>query len=336
VLTGVITLLSPYAAGKTCEELQRFGWRVTACRSHGRGETGAVGWLVAEQEDVRHLPRTQTTLSDEPHLLLVYGDQVPCGFAEKLKADFPAPRWEVVRLYLYADGQRALLGGEADGKWIDRLRRDLADRLVISLVCRLREAEEAVRQLSLYLAWKEQFYFQMARRCDETGVRLQVVARALGMDKRIGQGWMRPQPSDDTLLPGWLAEQCSSLVQKANVHRIALWGGIRFWQRMPLDWLSGKEVRVYATAEGENPNEPPDSWRVFADCPETLEEADLLVIGEADADIKELSLSEIVERMRQPIVIDACSCFPLQETDAHALIYRTIGEKANIWEWNGL
>jgi hypothetical protein len=335
VWTGVITLLSPYASGKTCEELQRFGWRVTTCRQ-GKGESGAVGWLVAGQEDVRQLPRTKPSLSDEPHLLLVYGDQVPGGLAEELKADFPAPRWEVVRLYLYADGQRALLGGEADGKWMGRLRRDLADRQVISLVCRIREAEEAVRQLSLYLAWKEQFYFQMARRCDETGVRLQVVARALGMDKRIGQGWMRPQPSDDTLLPDWLAEQCFSLVQKANVHRIALWGGIRCWNRMPLDWLSGREVRLYPAAESENPNELPASWRVFANWPETLEEADLLVIGEANVDIKELSLAEIVERMRQPIVIDACSCFPLQEADAHALIYRTIGENANIWEWNGL
>jgi hypothetical protein len=336
VLTGALTLLSPDAAGKTCEELHRFGWRVTACGSHGSGETGAVGLLVAGQEDVRRLPRIQPSPSAEPHLLLVYGDQVPCGLAEKLKADFPAPRWEVVRLYLYDDGQRALLGGEASSKWLDRLRRHLAERQVISLVCRIREAEEAVRQLSLYLAWKEQFTFRMARRCDETGVRLQVVARALGMDKRIGQGWMRPQPSDGSLLRGWLAEQCSSLVRKANVHRVALWGRISFWQRMPLDWLSGKEVRMYAAWEGENPNEPPDSWRVSAGWPQTLDEADLLVIGEADADIKELSLSEIVGRMRQPIVIDACSCFPLQEADAHGLIYRTIGENTNIWEWNGL
>jgi hypothetical protein len=336
VLTGAITLLSPAAGGRQCEELRRLGWRVTACDSHGERESGAAGLVVTRQEDVRSLPSVRFSPANKPHLLLVYGDQLSCGLAEKLKAEFPAPHWEVVRLYLYADGERALLGGEPDGKWITRLRRELADRHVISLVCPLREADEAVRQLSLYLAWKEQFYFRMGQHCDETGVRLQVVARALGMDKRIGQGWIRLQPSCDTLLPDWLAAECSDLVQKTNVHRVALWGALSFWERMPLDWLDGKEVRIYSSEDGGNPNEPAGYWRVFTRWQETLEEADLLVIGKADADIRELSLSEIVGRMRKPIVIDGSACFPLQEAEADGLIYRTIGEKTNIWEWNGL
>jgi hypothetical protein len=47
-----------------------------------------------------------------------------------------------------------------------------------------------------------------------------------------------------------------------------------------------------------------------------------------------MDLMELAKRMRQPVVIDACSCYPLQEAEGYWIMYRTYGQKTNVWEWN--
>ncbi len=313
-------------------ELDMLGIQVT----YDTSDAGVDGVVVNDPKEAELFIARQMQPLAQPSLLLVYGDRIPYGFAEEMQTLFLAPQWEVVRLFSFVGGERALIGGSPTGTWITRLRRQLADREVISLVCRIREVDEAARQLPLYLAWKERFYLQLGRSCDETGARLEVVSRALGMDKRIGQGWLTGQPGEESLIPEWLAEECFKLVQKANVRRIALWGSERVWQRIPYLWTGDKEVRVYIPTHLRKPNKPIFQGHVCDSWEETLAGADLLVIGETDEHLRELALSEIVNRMNSPVVIDACACFPLQEAEAFSLCYRTVGQNTNVWEWNGL
>ncbi|MFY0544683.1 UDP binding domain-containing protein [Brevibacillus sp. H7] len=330
--TRNLTLLSLCPPARCQDELVGLGFSLAGHPS----PQDVPGAVVTAPEDVKRLVALQPKPSAEPGLMLVYGQHVPYGLAEKMKAVWQAPQWEVVRLFLLAGGERALIGGDPDSTWIPRLRRQLAEREVISLICRMGEVDETVRQLPLYLAWKERFYLQLGRRCDDTGVRLEVVSCALGMDKRIGQGWLTAERGEESPIAEWLAEECSTLVEKANVCRIALWGSEHFWRQVTQDWTSGKEVRLYDPAGKGKPNKPHSRWQVFGSWEETLEGADLLVIGETDERLKEIALPEIVNRMHQPFVIDACACFPLQEAEAFSLSYRTLGQNTNVWEWNGL
>jgi hypothetical protein len=329
--TGDLTLLSLSEPGSQPNHLNRLGLQVTSDPSDPR----VCGVVVTAAEEAGQL--NSMVGGKSPRLLLVYGERVPYGLAEELRSQFSLPEWEVVRLFSFAGGERALIGGPPDGIWVSRLRRHLAQREVISLVCRVREVDETARQLPLYLAWKEQFYFQLGRRCDETGVRLQVVSRALGMDKRVGQGWLREeQQGSEWPIAGWLASECTSLVQKTNVERIALWGSEYFWKRVSLDWTSDREVRWFSPGHHTKPNKLPPRWQACDSWRESVADADLLVIGEADEKLSELPLSELVRRMRRACVIDACACFPLPEAEAYSLFYRTVGQNTNVWEWSGL
>ncbi|MEJ8546129.1 hypothetical protein [Brevibacillus borstelensis] len=279
----------------------------------------------------------QSEAGDVPRLLLVYGDKIRAGLADALSDAHPG--WEVIRMFSFANEDKVLLGGEPNGKWLRKLSVQLARRNFTSLVCRRCEVDEAVRQLGLYLTWKERFFMRMGEECDKGGsrMRLQVIARALGMDKRIGQGWLYPERKSHTPLYRWLDREFRHVLNKTNVHRITLWGSISFWRQMPAAGMFGKEVRLVSPEADHTMVESlPASWSVHEDWRSALAKSDLLMIGTADPVIREMPLPELVGRMAQPIVIDACSCFPIEEAESCQIIYRAIGENTNVWEWSRL
>jgi hypothetical protein len=270
-----------------------------------------------------------------PRLLLLYGYDIPHGWADAQAAAFPGA-WEVVRMMLLAGGERALIGGEPGSFYVELLRRHLADYSIASLVCARREVDEVCRQLPRYLTLKEAFFVELGDLCDELGISLQVVSRAMGLDKRIGQEWLYPERTDQAHICRWIARETRPLLEKPNVQRVTLWGSPSFWQQMPEGWLKDKEVRLYAKRDGRFPNEVPglnmSGCTVFSDWAEALQGADLLVIGEADEVIRQLDLNRLSQSMEHSIVVDATACFPLQEAKMYLKIYRSFGEKTNIWE----
>jgi hypothetical protein len=314
-------------------ELAAIGISVAPAENRRRTAAGACGFLVAGESDAARLSAGLAEW-DRPGLLLVYGDRVANTAAEVLAAQYPG--WEVVRLYRFAGGERALVGGDPNSPWTRILCRQLAEHDVIAMVCGMREAEEVIRQLPRFLAWKERFYLRLGESCDRRGVRLQTVARALGMDSRVGQGWLDPQRNDRAALRRWLVRQCRFVMSKTNVRRVALWGPTSLWQQMPPGWLADKEVRLYIPRDEQIPNGESTAGERCATWQTALAQADLLVVASPDPDLMELPLSELIRQMRQPIVVDACACFPLPEAEALPMIYRTIGEKTNVWEWSGL
>lgn len=80
----------------------------------------------------------------------------------------------------------------------------------------------------------------------------------------------------------------------------------------------------------------PAEWSVYEDWRSALSQSDLLMIGTADPVISEMPLPVLAREMAKPIVIDACSCFPIEEAESCRIIYRAIGENTNVWEWSRL
>lgn len=292
------------------------------------------GLLVTKPSDLKEwhgdLRLRQTT-----GLLLVFGSDIPYGWADQ-QADImrsnEGAKWEMVRMVWLLDQDRAWLGGDVDGKWVRVLCKQLASCQILSLVSTMREVDEAVRQLPRYLAWKEQFFFELGETCDQEGISLHGVARALGMDRRIGQEWMYPKRHDHQFVGSWLEREATEIMKKTNVQRIALWGPLSIWKQIPTGWLEEKEVCLYINEDEPIPNEIPDAWTFSTECEKTLHNADMLVILHKDGVIGELPLPELSRTMRQPIVLDAAACFPVQEAQAYLLRYRAIGEKTNVWE----
>ena len=290
------------------------------------------GVLVTRVTDVEKWDSIRWTASRLPRLFLVYGPEIPDGWTDR-RATRQAGKgdWDVVRMMLLDDGERALIGGAADSISVQLLRRHLAGRQIVTLVCATREVDEVYRQLPRYLTMKEKFFLELGDRCDELGISLQVVARALGMDKRVGQGWLFPERPDSRHLCRWIYRETRALVKNPNVQRVALWGPASFWEQMPAGWLGFREIRMYAHQAKSFPNERlgPDSPSRTA-WTDALEQADLLVIGEADELIREVALEQLGLCMRQSMVVDAAACFPLQEAKAYLKFYRSIGEKTNV------
>ncbi len=291
-------------------------------------------WVGGELDLAVLMPLIACLCTSEPLLVLVVGERVPYGFAARVQDTCQAGRVEVVRFLLLDGGERAVLGGDPQGWWLIRLRRRLADAGILSLVCRYVEADEAARFLPLYLEWKQRFYLEMGGRCDQSGARLEVVAQALGMDKRIGQGWLFPGAggaAQEREIAGWLREQWTFVKQKTNVSRIAFWGAPSVLRAVLPQEKAGERICLYIPAQTEKPNDLPVIWRTCADPLETLDDADVLMIAGADRLVRELALTQLVFRMRQPVVIDACSCYPLQEAEAFAIRYRSFGQNTNVW-----
>ncbi len=268
---------------------------------------------------------------DKPALLLLYGDQIPFGFADEIQQQLPSTV-EVVRMAMLHGKERVLIGGASTGVWVGHLRRHLAAHHMISLICRPIEVDEALRQIPAFLDWKSQFYLRMGERCDQSRARLEVVAQALGMDKRIGQGWLPEEESFPRLeqeKKAWLQQECRNVSKKTKIARVAFWGGEDQLETVRATIPEHTEVCLYDPFHMRNTNEP-------SPLNETLDQADLLVIGRADPMVRGLDLYELVSRMKRPMIIDACSCYPLAEAERLQIHYRTFGQNTNVWEWNGL
>lgn len=290
---------------------------------------GLLVTTPAELHGVNDIAR----LSETPGLLLVYGAGNPYGWADQLAGEVQEnKRWEVVRMALVADQERVLLGGEPDGKWLRRLSRHLAAHGRMSYVCARREVDEVIRQLPRYLAWKERFFLELGDTCDAEGISLRSVSRALGLDRRVGQEWWFPAREDHAQLCAWLMRETSAILEKANIRRIVLWGPWPLWKQMPIGWLKDYKVILYIKQDEPFPNDIVPTWSIQRDREEALVQADLLLLAQHDPVIGELPLPSLARIMRQPIVLDAAGCFPLQEARAYLSLYRAIGEKTNVWE----
>ncbi|WP_139492617.1 hypothetical protein [Brevibacillus dissolubilis] len=300
-----------------------------------------VDGLLLTDEDERSSEAIQAFCEEpglspaSPPLLLLFGPHIPHGFADQLQKKYETHQAEVVRLLLYENGDRAVIGGDVCGYWVNRLRHLLAGQDVISLTCARIEADEIARAMPEYLAWKRQFYFQLGDRCDTSGARLDVVAKGLGMDRRIGHGWLTGTAScEDMLLLDWVRHQWQAVQQKTNIHRVTFWGMPTAWTPIFAYLTNQQKVCLYQPDPDTNTNDLPAEW-VLPDKPQqALEGADLLVILQADKFIQEINLHHLISRMSHPIVIDACSCYPLEEAERSGLMYRTWGQNTNVWEWN--
>lgn len=271
--------------------------------------------------------------SESPTLILVYGADVPYDMANMLRTQLEDKKQiEVVRMALLTY-ERVLLGGDPNSRWVRFFCRLLAEHSFVSMVCGMREVDEALRQLPRYLAWKERFYIELGEECDQNNVSVQQVTRALGMNPRIGQGWIYPLRQNFSRISTWIENECRAVLQNTNIHRIVLWGDYALWQQMDAGWLAGKDVIVYVGEDKPFPNEETTRWNMCTTWQEAVKDADLLVIGSSEGTpIQELPLHELVRGMRMSYVIDAAACFPVQEAQSYSQGYRAIGEKTNVWE----
>lgn len=316
-------------------ELAACGIRVSMWEETEDRET-FQGVVVTRPTDVEKWEGITWTKSRIPRLFLVYGPDIPHGWSDQQAAAHAEKgAWDVLRMMLVAGSERALIGGSSGSFYVRMLRRHLADHQIMTLVCARREVDEVYRQLPRYLTLKEKFFLELGDLCDDQGISLQVVSRAMGMDKRVGQEWLYSERTDHAHIFRWISRETRSLLKKWNLHRVVLWGSPSFWKQMPAEWLRCKEVRLYANGTKSVPNEAFEFGFDCAVCPvwtDALKQADLLVIGEADEVIRELALDKLSQCMRQSIVVDAAACFPPQEAKSYLKMYRSIGEKTNVWE----
>ncbi|WP_312116008.1 hypothetical protein [Brevibacillus reuszeri] len=333
--TYIMTLLTPTdkVAPHVQEELAACG---IVLKPWGTGDVSpeeAAGLLIAHPDHAAVLGHGPVRVSETPGLLLIYGEHIPNGFVDSLQRTYANQgSGEVVRMAFFCGRERVLLGGNPNGKWIRQLCRQLAHHGHMSMVCQMREVDEVIDQLPRYLAWKEQFFMELGEVCDQQGISLQRVSRALGMDNRIGQQWLYPDRQDHTRVCQWIEREYRYVLQKANVHKVALWGRIFLWSQMSAEWLADKEVFLYMWGDGLFPNEKLPNWTVCTNWEKTLENSDLLIIGGVHDQLRELPLHQLVRLMRQAIVVDATASFPIQEAQAYLKSYRTFGEKTNVWE----
>lgn len=327
--------LSDETTPQARRDLEACGIHLIPFVEKGKGEANLEvdGLLLTRHSDVKGWEEAVPSLPNSPGLLLVYGEDIPYGWTEtEMVHCARSGNWEVVRMAFFSEQEKVLIGGEPDGHWVRTICRLLAHDQRVSLVCKIREVDEVIRQLPRYLDWKERFYLELGEVCDREGISLQTVARALGMDRRVGQEWLFPDRSDHAHLCRWIEREGRLVAQNANVHRVALWGPTALWNEMDTSWLKGKEVCMLYSEDEPFPNEifrecsPCDQWK------KALYNTDLLVIGMADDIISEMPLIELVHYMKQANVVDACACFPLQEACHLLKSYRAIGEKTNVWE----
>ncbi|GAB1533486.1 MULTISPECIES: hypothetical protein [Brevibacillus] len=325
-------VISEKVVARFGNELGACGIELVVCSTDAIQE-GAIGFLLTKESDGKLLQERMQQLGTEPWLALVHGSDVPYDWANTLHTQYEhTGKYEVIRMALLTR-ERALLGGEPDGRWMRFLCRQLARYSLVTMVCGMREVDEALRQLPRYLAWKEQFYIELGASCDEKGISLLQVSRALGMDKRIGHGWLYPSRQDCSLIVRWLEKECRLVLQKANIQRIVLWGEDSLWEQMSSDWLAEKDVAIYTGEDKPIPNKRMMRWTLHDSWQDAVKDADLLVIGNAaGTTIAELPLSELVSRMKHSYVIDAAACFPVQEAQSYFQAYRAIGENTNVWE----
>lgn len=302
------------------------------------------------------LPRTKR----RPLLILLVGDQHLHGLADYLQAVFEEDRVDVVRLVPLADREHAVIGGDSSSEWVRILRQRLAEEGIISLVCRRIEADEVATCLPLYQEWKHRFYMFMGERCDHSRAKVEVVAWALGMDKRIGQGWfpdrtaafeltaveavadeaatvtsiaINPNDFHPISLCEWVSRELHQLRTRKDIQTLAVWSDGRGITQLPSDLQQLHHVHVYITKDEDKVNALKESFTYFSNLQESLIHADALLILDANQAIRELPPDVFVQTMGKPVILDACSCYPLQEMQAFHIAYRTIGQQTDEVDW---
>ncbi|MET3291282.1 UNVERIFIED_CONTAM: hypothetical protein ABID98_003852 [Brevibacillus sp. OAP136] len=272
-----------------------------------------------------------------PFLILVFGesDSIPSGLADELHRKYAAHPVEVVRFFLMPSGNRAIIGGEPEGHWVSCLRRLAAREGIISLVCARTEVDEIVWQLDKYLRLKQRFYLHMARRYESGLARLGIVAQALGMDERIGQGWLYQDGLGKRRMKEierWLQNNMKAVLTQFRPQRVVVCG---YYEQIDslTAWLIEQEPRIqtctYAVDLPENTNEKKDKTLICRSLPELLLDAELLVIVGADSALEELHLERLTQQMKRPTVIDALSLFPVDEAKLFGITYITYGQNTN-------
>ncbi|MGD8192567.1 hypothetical protein ACQCN2_21560 [Brevibacillus ginsengisoli] len=343
------TLLVDSEEGSLSDDLQhtwnRRGFTITTEERAATATSAVHGLLVSRECSISQLlSRTMKWLSvngQSKFLILLVGDEIPHGMAEQLHAASGAHPVDVVRLFLLPDQEHAVIGGDPSSDWVSTLRRALADEGVISQICQRIEADEAAVCLSLYLEWKHHFYMFIGERCDQLQARADVVAWALGMDKRIGQGWIQDKPSLDhvksipvhSISPqDWMVRELRLLLTQINPRAVAIWSDERSIALIAPEIERHASIRLYVTGNNHRANHPGQGrFLRFTNPQESLIDADALLILDVDPLIKEMSPHVFVQTMRKPVILDACSCYPLQEMEAFHIAYRTIGQRTRFF-----
>ncbi|GAA4706654.1 hypothetical protein [Brevibacillus fulvus] len=328
------------SSGELYSELRRIGF---SFQSGNQANGDPAGILLIDEKEVSLLPEGLAQITHPNPLILAAGPHFSVRFADQLQASLrkQAIAAEVIRLFFLDQGERAVIGGDAgsNGGWVKRLRRLLAEAGIITMVCRRVEAGEIAVQHTAYLLWKNRFFQLVGEHCDRSGANLQVVAQGLGMDKRIGQGWVFSgksgfQPFEEQ----WLRRELQRAGQRTKLETIAIWAD-RLVDGAWLQSLPKMQVRWFRPNRQQKPNKLPDGWLWCETAEEALDQADLLLIVDVNEKLLSLDLADIRKRLRKPLIIDLCCCYPLQESDAYGLLYRSFGQNTNVWygtDYNGI
>jgi len=262
---------------------------------------------------------------------------------------------------------RIVLGGEDHHRSLHSLRRLLASDEFPVIVTSRRNAELIKYAETAYFATKASFANQLAQLCEGFGTDVDTVTRAIGLDPRIGQGFMGAGMGFTE--PSFLQDVQALIIQAAE-HNVEtpLFHSIQKVNEKQQKWminqlgerlapLAGRTIAVWGihpyTAiptitqllrEGMNLRLY-DPFRVrelkqlerwgheseplcFCDSPwETLEGADALTIMAEQQEFRELDLSRLKKMMRDPLVIDGWNLYPTALMKGLGFKYVSVGRK---------
>lgn len=342
------TLLMDSEEGSLPDELHhqwnKRGFRIITEEEAATTSRTIHGILVRNGSNTSELvwkTKNDTRLNEQtPFLLLLTGDEIPYGMADQLHEAIGVRAVDVVRLFLFPDGEHAVIGGDLSSDWVRILRQQLADEGVISQICKQIEVDEIAACLPLYLEWKQRFYLYLGERCDQAQARTEVVAWGLGMDKRIGQGWIQDKPLlvgepielQPISLKEWLIKEMQLLRKQQSPQTITVWSDERGMRLIEPEIEQLGSIRLYVTDTNHQGNPYiTGCFPGFANLQESIRGTDALIILDTNPLIRELAPELFVQTMRKPFILDTCSCYPLQEMEAFQIAYRTIGEKSSKW-----
>lgn len=320
---------------------------MTASQAVEANEHVIDGLLVSDEKSVMDYmsnltPAKETMIKGQmdrriPFLVLVFGgsEAIPPGMADELHRQYAAHPVEVVRFFLMQNGERAIIGGESDGYWVPFLRRLAAGKGIISLVCHRVEVDEIAAQLVNYLRFKQRFFLRLARRYEPGSLRLELISQALGMDERIGQGWLYHEEHETAPMKEiehWLQNKIEMVLREMCPTRVVI-SGYRYQINRWSAWLRQHDPRIetcaYYVDNEEKTNEGTTIGLICHDFAEMVKNAELLIIAASDNMIQELHLEQLTRLMKHPIVIDARSLFPVDEAKKFGITYVTYGQNTN-------
>lgn len=311
---------------------------VTEEQAVARGKQVSGLYVCGQLSEARlseWIHRWETATSLNPLFILLDGPNTPHGLADQIQAAFGAHRVDVVRFFLFEDRRHAAIGGDLTSNWVRILRHRLAEEEIISMICKRIEVDEIAACLPIYLEWKNRFYTFLGERCDQSSARLEVVSLGLGMDKRVGQGWHFDHPTGVSIQPierkEWLHRELQQLPERTVTQTVAVWSGQEDFMKILPDIRPFGQIKLFLTKNRQIPNNLPGHCLLARSPHEALVNADLLIILDTNRQIREMPPETFGQAMRRPVILDACSSYPLLEMEACQIAYRTLGEKTNVW-----